>query len=305
MKCTVLLNALVAGFLANHSCAFTPYSTKTSSFRATTSQVRANVNRSKFLQDQRSTTSRLLVKAQPGEEEKSFFSDLTINPLFATLWIGFNFAAFYLSSTEPSGASQTLIEGFMADPLHPGFGSALFESVWNLVGTVAVPLACVIMPGAKDQKLNPTPFLFASLFAGYGILGPFMMTRTPRNSVTQNDLGWFTKNILENKIFNWIVFVALANAYVISGAAEAFVTNPGATFEEFTTMISGSALGTASTLDFTILCLTGASLVPEDLRRRGVDADDGKAYGIAASTLLLPGAGLALYSALRPSLAEE
>ena len=73
-------------------------------------------------------------------------------------------------------------------------------------------------------------------------------------------------------------------------------------------MISGSALGTATTVDTTILTLVGASLVPADLERRGCFAEEGEkgiAYAIAASTILVPGVGLALYSALRPSLEED
>jgi hypothetical protein len=40
------------------------------------------------------------------------------------------------------------------------------------------------------------------------------------------------------------------------------------------------------------------------LERRGVD-DKGKAYAIAAATLLVPAVGVALYSALRPSLDSD
>jgi len=240
-------------------------------------------------------------------EEEGFFTNLKINPLYASLWAVFLSVATYMSATEVSGASQTLIESFIADPLHPGFGSSLFETEWNAIGLVGLPLATLIMPGAKGQKLNPTPFLFASSLAGFGSLGIFMMTRKPVPSVDPDDLGWFTKNVLENKIFNVVLFLVLANAYLISGAAGAMLTDPAGTLAEFQNMIGGSALGTATTVDFSILCLTGASLIPEDLKRRGVDVESNsaKVYAIAASTLLLPAAGLALYSALRPKLAEE
>lgn len=233
-----------------------------------------------------------------------FFSDLTINPIYAAFYLAFLSVATYATMTETPGASQDLINRFVADPLHPGFGSSLFESEWNLIGLVGLPLACVIMPGAKGQKLNPTPFLFGSVFAGYGSLGPFIITRKPVTSVDKDDLGWFTENVLENKIFNWALFLALANAYAISGAAGSLLNDFGGTFNEFFGMIQGSALGTATTADFSILCLTGASLIPEDLERRGMK-DETKAYAIAASTLLLPAAGLALYAALRPALDEE
>jgi len=240
-------------------------------------------------------------------EGEGFLTNLTINPLYASLWAVFLSVATYMSVTEASGASQTLIESFIADPLHPGFGSSLFETEWNAIGLVGLPLATLIMPGAKGQKLNPTPFLFASSLAGFGSLGIFMMTRKPVPSVDPDDLGWFTKNVLENKIFNAVLFLVLANAYLISGAAQGMLADPVGTFTEFKNMIGGSALGTATTVDFSILCLTGASLIPEDLKRRGVDVENNaaKVYAIAASTLLLPAAGLTLYSALRPQLADE
>ena len=109
---------------------------------------------------------------------------------------------------------------------------------------------------------------------------------------------------MENKIFNWLLFAALLNTYILSGAGLGLLTDAGTTLSDFQELISGSALGLVSTLDLTILCLTGASLVPEDLERRGV-TDRTKASAIAASTILLPVVGLALYSALRPSLEQD
>lgn len=249
-------------------------------------------------------SSPLMARSAPTESDGGFFSDLTINPSYAAFYLAFLSVATYMSLSEAPGASQALIDKFIADPLHPGFGSSLFESEWNLIGLVGLPLACLIMPGAKGQKLNPAPFLFGSVFAGYGSLGPVMMTRKAVTSVEKDELGWFTINVLENKIFNWATFLLFANAYLISGVGEGLWNDFGGTFKEFSEMIQGAALGTATTVDFLILCLTGASLIPEDLKRRGVE-DEGKAYAVAASTLLLPAAGLALYAALRPTLDEE
>jgi hypothetical protein len=233
---------------------------------------------------------------------------LTINPTYAIPYAIFLAVATYMSIHEPDGASQAIIEKFIADPLHPNLGSSLFEVVFNTLGLVGLPMACLIMPGAKGQKFNPTPFLFGSAAAGYGSIGLFMMTRTPNLDTSTNELGWFTKNVLENKIFNWLLVAALANTYLITGAGEGLIADAGAVFGDFGNFISQSALGFVSTVDLTILCLTGASLVPEDLERRGMlvgDEDKGKAYAIAASTLLVPALGLALYSALRPPLDSD
>jgi hypothetical protein len=203
-----------------------------------------------------------------------------------------------------SGASQDIINAFIADPLHPNTGSSLFEVVFNTLGLVGLPMACLLMPAAKGQKFSATPFLFGSSLAGYGSLGLYMMTRRPKDDVSVEDLGWFTKNVLENKIFNWLLVAALLNIYLITGAGQDLLSDFSGTFDTFLETITKSALGLTSTVDLTILCLTGASLVPEDLARRGI-TEKGKAYTIAASTLLLPAVGTAVYCALRPSLKEE
>jgi len=238
------------------------------------------------------------------DESDGFFSNITINPIYAIPYLLFIAVGTYMTNAEPTGASNELIQKFIADPLHPNLGSSLFETVFNCLGLVGFPLACLIMPGAKFQKFNPTPFLIGSAAAGYGSLGLMMTTRTPVPTVEIEDLGWFTKNVLENKIFNWLLFAALLNTYILSGSGLGLLTDAGTTLSDFQELISGSALGLVSTLDLTILCLTGASLVPEDLERRGV-TDRTKANAIAASTLLLPVVGLALYSALRPSLEQD
>ncbi len=230
-----------------------------------------------------------------------------INPFYALPYLIFLGFAVYCSSTEPLNASNDIIAKYIADPLNPGLGSSLFEVVFNTLGLVPLPMAFLLMPGAKNQRFSAVPFLFGSAAAGYGSLGLYMMTRKSVTSVDANDLGWFTKNVLENKIFNWAVVAALANTYLITGAGEALLTDSQGAFNSFRDVISGSALGCVSTIDLTIICLTGASLVPEDLERRGFNIEENraKAYAIAASTLLVPAVGLAIYASLRPSLEEK
>jgi len=307
MKNSILLKALLLASVATVS-AFVPIHSSSSSRQVTTHERRIPTSASYNYFPQSSpvtistTTS---IRSQIDDEEKDgFFSNLTINPTYAVPYLIFLIVATYMSINEAPGASNAIIEKFIADPLHPNSGSSLFEVVFNTLGLIGLPMACVIMPGAKNQKLNPTPFLFGSAAAGYGSLGLFMMTRKPVVDVDTEELGFFTKNVLENKIFNWILFFALANTYAITGAGAGLITDAGAIFQDFQQVISQSALGLVSTVDLTILCLTGASLVPEDLARRGVE-DKGKAYAIAASTLLVPAVGLALYSALRPSLDSD
>jgi hypothetical protein len=304
MKNSILLQALIMISVATVS-AFAPIRSYSVTRQTTIPTSIFHPSPSTTIFTRSATFTSTTIRSQSDDNEKDgLFTNLSINPIYAAPYLVFLIVATYMSINEAPGASQSIIEKFIADPLHPNSGSALFEVVFNTLGLIGLPMACLIMPGAKNQKFSPTPFLFGSAAAGYGSLGLFMMTRKPVVRVDTEELGFFTKNVLENKIFNWVLFFALANTYIITGAGEGLITNAGAIFQDFQQVLSQSALGLVSTLDLTILCLTGASLVPEDLERRGVD-DKGKAYAIAASTLLVPAVGLALYSALRPSLDSD
>eukprot|EP00977_Amphora_coffeiformis_P018150 scaffold6242_cov168-Amphora_coffeaeformis.AAC.2 len=232
-----------------------------------------------------------------------WFDGIEINPLYLLPYIGFLAFAFHATSTEAPGASQAIIEQFIADPLHPGVNE-LFTIVFNLIGLVGIPLACIVMPAAAGQRFPAAPFLVASTFGGYGALGPYVMTRKPMTEVTQSDLGWVTKNVLENKVFNWVVVALAASALVTTGGLPAFWNDPQGQIQGYIELFQQTAIASASSVDFAILCLTAASLIPEDLARRGV-TDTNKSRAVAASTLLLPMIGATLYCALRPPLLEE
>ena len=162
------------------------------------------------------------------------------------------------------------------------------------------------MPSAKFQRFPAAPFLIASAAMGYGAMGPYMMTRQPvtEQSVTQQDLGWFTANVLENKVFNWFMVAVAFSSLFTTSLLDALATDFSGTINGYVDLFSSTAICGASSVDFAILCLTAASLIPEDLRRRGV-TDRTQAAAIAASTLALPMIGVTLYCALRPPLPEE
>ena len=223
--------------------------------------------------------------------------------MYLVPYLGFLAFAFHATSAEAAGASQAIVEQFIADPLHPGVNE-LFSIIFNLIGLVAVPLACILMPAATGQRFPAAPFLVASVFAGYGAVGPYVMTRKPKTEITQSDLGWVTKNVLENKVFNWFVVALAASALVTTGGLSALWNDPQGQIQGYTDLFQQTAIASASSVDFAILCLTAASLIPEDLQRRGV-TDTNKSRAIAASTLLLPMIGATLYCALRPPLPEE
>lgn len=252
----------------------------------------------------KSITTLKLKSTDDGQEEGSggFLSNLKINTPYALAYVFFIALAAYMNSAEPVGASQVLLEKFIADPLNPGVNE-LFTTEFNLLGLIGIPMACLVMPGSKGQSLPAPPFLFGSSLAGYGALGIYMSTRQSPDVTDNEGIGFVTKNILENKIFNWSVVALAISTFFVTGAVPAFMSDPQVLFSEYVTTVTSSALGFVSTVDLTILCLTAASLIPEDLERRGM-TDSSKANAIALSTLLLPVLGPALYCALRPSLPE-
>ena len=122
--------------------------------------------------------------------------------------------------------------------------------------------------------------------------------------MSKSDLGWVTKNILENKIFNWAVVALSLSVFYTTGLIDGILADAGGQIQGYMDLYTSSALCSVSSCDLLILTLALASLIPEDLKRRGVE-DSGKANAIAASTLLLPVVGATVYCALRPELPEE
>lgn len=251
------------------------------------------------------TTSVYATNIETGEEsEGGFLADISINPPYLLAYVTFIGFAFFKTMTEEANASNEILQQFLADPLNPGVNE-IFVTIFNLLGLYFVPMACLLMPGAKNQKFPAAPFLLGSMLGGYGLLGPYAMTRTPDATVkTKADLGWITANILENKIFNWFIAVAFTSAYITSGGVSALISDASGTIDGFGKLFSDTAIASASSVDFLILTLSAASWIPEDLARRNYKGDVAPAL-IAASTALLPGVGVALYCALRPNLDEE
>ena len=193
------------------------------------------------------------------EEESGFLSNLKLNPPYAIAYLFFIAVAAYMSMTEPAGASQTLLEQFIADPLNPGFNE-LFLAEFNALGLIGIPMACLLMPGAKGQSLPAPPFLIASSFAGYGSLGIYMSTRKSPDVNDNEGIGFVTKNILENKIFNWLIVAFSISNLFVSGTVSAFLNDPQLLFSGYSDLLASSALGFVSTVDLAILTLTAASL---------------------------------------------
>mmetsp|Transcript_14717 Transcript_14717/g.41667 ORF Transcript_14717/g.41667 Transcript_14717/m.41667 type:complete len:136 (+) Transcript_14717:859-1266(+) len=135
-----------------------------------------------------------------------------------------------------------------------------------------------------------------------------MFRDAPVESKSLSQMGWLSRNVLENRAFSAVLLVLLLTLPFSTGV----VSNIG----DIQDMIAGygelfstSKLVSVSSLDLTILTLVGASLIPADyqLRSGGNDSPDSEMQGklIAVSTLLFPVVGLATYCALRPRLSAE
>ncbi len=287
-----------------------PVSTRlTQSMNAAEKIPLATSSKTSFLtqtKNSRATTTTIYASNLDTEEESEggFLAGVSINPPYLVAYVTFLGFAFFKSMTEEAGVSNEILQQFLADPLNPGCNE-LFVTIFNLLGLYFVPIACLLMPAAKNQKFPATPFLLGSVFGGYGLLGPYAFTRTPDATVkTKADLGWVTANILENKIFNWFIVAAFTSAYITSGGVNALISDASGTIDGYGKLFSDTAIASASSVDFLILTTSAASWVPEDLARRNYKGGLSPAL-IAASTALLPGVGVALYCALRPSLDEE
>lgn len=106
-------------------------------------------------------------------DEPSSFSLSTItSPLFAALWAAFLAIGIYVTNTTDPEASNAILQKFLQDPIHPGVNE-LFAAEFNFLGLVAVPLACLLIPGSNkdDQSLPAAPFVSGAAFAGFGSVG--------------------------------------------------------------------------------------------------------------------------------------
>uniref|UniRef100_A0A7S2E1Y1 Uncharacterized protein n=1 Tax=Helicotheca tamesis TaxID=374047 RepID=A0A7S2E1Y1_9STRA len=290
---------------------------KKSSFQTKPTLLPASTTQSQLLiLDQEKSNLNLLKSTSENidEEGGGFFNGIQVNIPYALAFAGFLGFATYVTNTLPAENTDVILNAFFADPQHGVSDiNAILGFIWNVVGLYSVPLSCLIMPGAKEQKLPATPFLIGSSFGGYGVLGIYASTWKSTSAADEDveaammkksDLGWFTANVLENKLFNWAMVALLLNIVDTAGLVDAMLTNPGQTVQGYVELFKSSALVSASSVDLTILTTVAASLIPDDLKRRGV-TDSGKANLVALSTLLLPVFGLFTYCALRPTMEED
>jgi hypothetical protein len=130
----------------------------------------------------------------------------------------------------------------------------------------------------------------------------------PREEYVPSEASWFTRNVLENKLFSWGVVAGVVFLPFVVGLTDAVASDAAAAYQSYADLFATSKFVSASSVDAVVLNIAAAALIPRDLTLRQPEIEDSKAKLVGASTLLLPFLGAALYCALRtalPSLDEE
>ena len=125
-------------------------------------------------------------------------------------------------------------------------------------------------------------------------------------------MAWFSRNVLENKLYSWAVVALIFSVPFATGAVDACTLNLESQLSGYAQLVATTKFASVSTADLATLTIALALLIPQDYALRCSSSDevsekDIKQKGtlIAVSTLFLPILGGALYAALRPSLEEE
>ena len=120
-------------------------------------------------------------------------------------------------------------------------------------------------------------------------------------SPTRPQLGFFTKNIFESKIFAALLTLLAASIPFSSGVvSDVILGNGPSLITDFVDLFQSSKFVSVATVDIGILTVLAAVLIPEDMERRGMEPN--KAVGL--STLLLPVVGPCVYFLLRDKLED-
>jgi hypothetical protein len=163
------------------------------------------------------------------------------------------------------------------------------------------------LPQGRSVGLPAGPFLAASSFLGYFAFGPYLSLRAPPLDEIEDpsEVSWFTRNVLENKIFAAGTLAFALYLPVAAGLPLALQENPAELWQGFVDLISTSRFAAVSCVDISLLLACTVSATPRDYLLRNPDADVDEARKVAALTALVPFIGSAVYCAVRPPLPQE
>ena len=224
------------------------------------------------------------------------------NYVAAAVWASLVIWAFgFAPGTAGSPADTEMMNTLISQPTpRPEGMNELWFTVWNAFVVVPTNLAFLAAPAGRGQRLPPAPFLAGSFAFGYFSLGPYFSTRTVRTeALTKEDLGFFGRNVFENKF----VGAALALLSIsIPFSSDLVGCDLPSTISGFSELFSESRFVAVATVDIALMSVVSAVLVAEDAVRRGLED---KSLPIGLATLLFPVIGPSVWLAARPSLEEQ
>lgn len=246
------------------------------------------------------------------------FSGLTTtssNVLYGSLWASFLlFGLFGSPGQMGDPMDMQIIQSYIDNPSAPEGINALFLLIFNGLGVMPLIIAQLACPqGNKVGGLPAAPFLAASMAMGFGAAGLYLTFRSPPVAQkTQAEASWFTRTILESKITSLAALLLLGASVMSAVATLPVLPESGAwtsVFSDYATLASQSKLVSVSSLDFIILTIVAATLIPRDLQlRTGTSsATNTVALGrnIALATIFFPILGATLYCLWRPNLPNK
>lgn len=226
----------------------------------------------------------------------------TKNYVAGAVWASLIGWAFLLAPGELGNPSDNeLINLLVTQPTpRPDSVNEIFFAIWNCFAVVPALIGALEAPVGRGQRLPATPFLAGSGAFGYFALGPYFATRTVREEpVDKEDMGFFSKNVFESKIFGGLLS---AVAISIPFSSDLLACDPTTAIAGFSDLFSSSRFVSVACVDIVLMSGLVSVLVAEDAKRRGWED---KSTALQAATLLLPVVGPSLYLLARPSLEEE
>mmetsp|Transcript_11817 Transcript_11817/g.17919 ORF Transcript_11817/g.17919 Transcript_11817/m.17919 type:complete len:309 (+) Transcript_11817:57-983(+) len=212
--------------------------------------------------------------------------------------------SFIFAPGELNAASDTaMLQSIIANPAAPDM-NPFYYGFFNLFALIPIVLGCTVAPRASNEGIPAGAPIFLSGFFAYFVMGPYLALRKePKESITDpsTDFGWITRNVWENKIFNYFT-VAFGILCLAAGAPG--LEDPAASFNGFVELFQTSRFAAISLADVTLITLILTKEVADDYKIRCSPENVDKAALIGASTALFPLLGAAVYCALRPSIEE-
>ena len=204
------------------------------------------------------------------------------------IWLILVIYAFFLAP-ESAPASETLD---LIVNLSVGEWSGinpLVVAIFCIMGIFPWVYGALILFDSPEQKISAYPFFIGSMGFGAFALLPYLILRQP-NPHWQSEKNWFLK-ILDSRLLAISTTIAIA-VFLVWGLANG-------DWSDFISQWQSDRFIHVMSLDFCLLSLLFAAILPDDMKRRGVEA---KWFWLVACLPLL---GTLIYWCCRPQLSSN